>query len=90
MVDKYNNTHISIGAFQRWELGIKPNNIQTEPRSQAQVYKPNIHDPQEMYRWQDEEANAHLLGCGQCVYWVHLDSLWVFICSLYSRSYFKG
>lgn len=24
----------------------------------GEVYKPNIHDPHEMYRWQDEEANA--------------------------------
>ena len=31
---------------------IKPNHAVGE------VYKPNIHDPHEMYRWQDEEANA--------------------------------
>jgi hypothetical protein len=56
------------------------------------IYSPkdlNMHDPHEMYRWQDEKP-VPLLGCGRCGYWVHLDSLWVFICSLYSRSYFKG
>ena len=31
---------------------IKPNHAVGE------VYKPNIHDPHEMYRWQDEEASA--------------------------------
>jgi len=31
---------------------IKPNHAVGE------VYKPNIHDPYEMYRWQDEEASA--------------------------------
>ena len=31
---------------------IKPNHAVGE------VYKPNIHDPHKMYRWQDEEANA--------------------------------
>jgi len=31
---------------------IKPNHAVGE------VYKPNIHDPHERYRWQDEEANA--------------------------------
>jgi hypothetical protein len=56
------------------------------------IYSPkdlNIHDPHEMYRWQDEEANAPAWVWAMR-YWVHLDSLWVFICSLYSRSYFKG
>jgi hypothetical protein len=37
---------------------IKPNHAVGE------VYKPNIHDPHEMYRWQDEEANAPCLGVG--------------------------
>ena len=31
---------------------IKPNHAVGE------VYKPNIHDPHEMYRWQDEESKA--------------------------------
>jgi len=31
---------------------IKPNHAVGE------VYKPNIHDPHNQYRWQDEEANA--------------------------------
>ncbi|MDB3890495.1 hypothetical protein N9350_01030 [Gammaproteobacteria bacterium] len=31
---------------------IKPNHAVGE------VYKPNIHDPYNQYRWQDEEANA--------------------------------
>ena len=33
------------------------NNIKPNP-AVGEVYKPNIHDPHEMYRWQDEEANA--------------------------------
>jgi hypothetical protein len=37
---------------------IKPNHAVGE------VYKPNIHDPHEMYRWQDEEASAPCLGVG--------------------------
>jgi hypothetical protein len=57
------------------------------------IYSPkdlNIHDPHEMYRWQDEEANAPAWVWAMRVLGVHLDSLWVFICSLYSRSYFRG
>ena len=36
---------------------LKPNNIKPN-HAVGEVYKPNIHDPHEMYRWQDEEANV--------------------------------
>jgi hypothetical protein len=87
MVDKYNELMSQSVPFSGGAR-LKPNNIKPN-HAVGEVYKPNIHDPHENTDGRTRKQ-THLLGCGQCGYWVHLDSLWVFICSLYSRSYFKG
>ena len=56
LVDKYNDT-ISKSVPFSGGARLKPNNIKPN-HAVGEVYKPNIHDPHEMYRWQDEEANA--------------------------------
>jgi hypothetical protein len=56
MVDKYNDT-ISQSVPFSGGARLKPNNIKPN-HAVGEVYKPNIHDPHEMYRWQDEEASA--------------------------------